>query len=127
MRSLKPGKTALGPFAAAIFSTVAALGLSVPALAQMPASPPGANCVEIVPAQPGAAPAILLDKCSGQTWQLLRSSSRRYGVRYSWDPLSRQDAAPPPPPPRVSSTVAAPPRAAPGAKCSSFNGRTFCE
>jgi hypothetical protein len=94
------------------------------------APPPalGASCVEVIPAQPGAAPAILLDRCSGQTWQLVRSYAGRHGVRYAWHPLLRQEAAAAP---QKASAVAAPARpkapAAGNSKCFSFNGRTFCE
>ena len=126
MCGLTFGMQRIRVFAAGAAAVALSLGAGDPAQAQTAPPPPGASCVEVVPAVSGAAPAIMLDKCSGQTWQLLRSSGGRYGARYAWYPLTRQDAAVARPP-RVSSTVAAPPRAAPGAKCFSFNGRTFCE
>ncbi len=122
MFALKFVKVLIGASAAAALIAVAAP--SGPARAQT-ALPAGASCVEIVPAQPGAAPAILLDKCSGKTWQLQREWTRRHSV-YVWRPLVRQDVEAPVQRP---TPVAAAPARAPAAsgKCFSFNGRTFCE
>ena len=127
MRQLTFGKTWSGGFTAGAAAVALSLGAGAAAQAQTAPTPPGANCVEVVPAQPGAAPAILLDRCSGQTWQLLRSSGGRYGVRYAWYPLIRQEGGAAPP--RATSAAAAPAaiRAPANSKCFSFNGRTFCE
>ncbi len=118
----------LAKFVAAA-ALAAGMGLCNPAQAQTASTPPAANCIEVIAAQPGASPAIMLDKCSGQTWQLLRSSSGRHGVRYSWYPLTRQDAGAVPP--RATSAgapaVSRKPATAANNKCFSFNGRTFCE
>ena len=111
--------------AAVALLTMVAAPASLPAQTAPP--PPGANCVEVVPAQPGAAPAILLDRCSGQTWQLLRSSGGRYGARYAWYPLNRQEGASAPPRTTSAAAVPAAVRAPANSKCFSFNGRTFCE
>ena len=107
-----------------------ALAQSLPLAAQ-----PG--CFNIVPAQPGTQPAILLDRCSGRTWQLLvryrggGSARRRSHVVYVWSPIDRSEshverAAPPEPAPAARSSP--PASAAHGnAKCFQFSGRTFCE
>lgn len=105
---------------------------SLPAAAQ-----PG--CYNIVPAQPGSQPAILIDRCSGRTWQLLSryhgggSARRRSHIVYVWSPIDRSEsrverAAPPEPAPAPAARSNAPASAAHGnAKCFQFNGRTFCE
>ncbi len=116
---------AVGAFAAAILTAAVAHSAELPA----PPAPAGAGCVEVIPAQPGAAPAILFDRCSGETWQLVRSYAGRHGARYAWLPLVRQGAASAAP--SKASAVAVPSRpkapAASNSKCFSFNGRTFCE
>src|SRR5262249_50577971 len=81
-----------------------------PARAQAPHS-----CFEIVPAQAGVQPAILIDKCSGRTWQLARG--RRGAFR--WTGLSRDDGA--------TATAAATAPATGASKCFTFEGRKFCE
>jgi hypothetical protein len=107
-----------------------AVALAVCNAAQVQSAEAAVNCAEIIPAQAGIQPAILLDKCNGRTWQLV-PTYRGYGrraVSYVWRPLVREEAkavpavvmappvsTPPPPPPRAS------------AKCFQFNGRTFCE
>ena len=93
-------------------------------------------CYNIVPAQSGAQPAILLDRCSGRTWQLLSryrggaSAHRRTHLVYVWSPIDRSERevarAEPPAPARVPAAAPAP-AARGNAKCFVFNGRTFCE
>jgi hypothetical protein len=68
-------------------------------------------CFEIVAAQTGVQPAILIDKCSGRTWQLVRQRGA-----YRWTVLARDEAAP-----AVSAA------AADKSKCFTFEGRRFCE
>jgi hypothetical protein len=113
---------------AAAFAVVASSGAARAQTAPLPAGASGTGCVEVIPAQAGAAPAILLDRCSGQTWQLVRSYAGRHGTRYAWHPLLRQEGAAATP---QKSAVAVPARpkapAASNSKCFSFNGRTFCE
>lgn len=97
-----------------------------------PAQAQSTSCVEVIAAQAGIQPAILVDKCSGRTWQLVPTHPRRRGANYIWRPLQRADApvasapapavAAPPPAPKM----AQPPSAA-SPKCFQFNGRTFCE
>jgi len=94
-------------------ATVALAALLV-ALVPARAQTPGA-CFEVVAAQAGVQPAILIDKCSGRTWQLIKS---RRGA-YRWTVLSRDNGAPP------VSVSAAP--ATGTSKCFSFEGRKFCE
>jgi hypothetical protein len=88
---------------------------------------PAGSCFEIIAAQGAVQPAILLDKCSGRTWQLVRrysrSKGRRAHVAYRWSPLSRGEVAARPaiPKPAVA-------RRAPGnSKCFFFDNRKFCE
>jgi hypothetical protein len=78
-----------------------------PAQAQTPA------CFEVVAARAGVQPAILVDKCSGRTWQLARP---RGGSAYRWVVLPRNGSAP--------AASAAP---ADTGKCFTFEGRKFCE
>jgi hypothetical protein len=89
-------------------ATLAALGA---ATSHARADAPSA-CFEIVPAQPGAQPAILIDKCSGRTWQLAHG---RHGT-FRWIALPGHENEP----------VAAVPATATG-KCFAFDGRKFCE
>jgi hypothetical protein len=129
MKKRLPG---IGPIHAVAAAALAMAVLTTPGAhsAELAPPPAGASCVEVIPALAGAAPAILLDRCSGETWQLVRSYSRRQGARYAWVPLLRQQgvavAAP-----RKASAVAVPARpkapAINNSKCFSFNGRTFCE
>jgi hypothetical protein len=71
---------------------------------------PGA-CFEIIAAQAGVQPPILIDKCSGRTWQLVRQRGT-----YRWTVLPRDGSAP-----AVSAA------AAEAGKCFTFEGRKFCE
>jgi hypothetical protein len=95
-------------------------GRSIQAQAQpLPAVPPATACVEIIAAQAGIQPTILLDKCSGRTWQLASRRSTT-GRVYVWRPLARQGDD-------VASASPAAAAAAPRGKCFTFDGRTFCE
>ena len=115
-------------FAVTVAAAAACSGTAHGQAAPLPAEATGTGCVEVIPAQAGAAPAILLDRCSGQTWQLVRSYAGRHGTRYAWHPLLRQDGVAATP---QKAAVAVPARpkapAASNSKCFSFNGRTFCE
>jgi hypothetical protein len=90
------------------------------ALAQVSTSQPG--CVEIVALRSDAHPAgaILLNRCSGQTWMLVRyQSTVRGSPVYRWSAIASDSNEPRPPLP------AAP--AASADKCFTFQGRRFCE
>jgi len=80
------------------------------------AQTPGA-CFEIIAARAGVQPAILIDKCSGRTWQLARRSGAH--AAYRWTALPRDDGAP--------AASSAPPAVADTGKCFTFEGRKFCE
>jgi hypothetical protein len=109
-----------------------AAAVSGAAHAQSAPRPPAGHCYEIVPAQGDAQPAILLDRCRGRTWQLVRTQPHAAGdnaggFQYRWTALGRDEAAKVR---RVASTrrVGAPKAAnADRRKCFTFDGRTFCE
>ena len=120
------------------FAMLGASALAGGAQAQSLPSAAQPGCYNIVPAQPGAQPAILIDRCSGQTWQLLSrygggSARRRSHVVYVWSPIGQSETqvertAPLRPAPAPAARGDAPASAAHGnAKCFQFNGRTFCE
>jgi len=99
------------PLAAGVAVVLASLlAAAAPAQAQTPGA-----CFEVVAAQAGVQPAILVDKCSGKTWQLIKG---RRGA-YRWTALSHDDGAP------AASAAAAPATGA--GKCFTFEGRKFCE
>jgi hypothetical protein len=89
-----------------------------------PAGAQAANglCFEIIPAQGESQPAILLDRCSGQTWQLIRRGRK---AAFHWISLGRGARAEP------EITIRNPaPAAVTGdgkSKCFTFNGRQYCE
>lgn len=80
-------------------------------------------CFEVIPARPNIEPpaAIMVDKCSGKSWVLIRT-----GKNYRWSLITTElekpkiaDRAP------VEGAAPAP---EPGPqKCFTFNGRKFCE
>ena len=74
-----------------------------------------ASCFEVIAAQAGVQPAIMIDKCSGRTWQLVRGRGGAPGA-YRWTALPREEGAP-----AVSAA------AADKGKCFTFEGRKFCE
>jgi hypothetical protein len=110
------------------------------AQAPMPEGTPPA-CFEVIAPQGGMKSPLLLDKCSGSTWQLVPSHRvggwRSGTLVYRWRPLARPDGVAETP--ARSSTVAvrpaparpavARPAAAPsdGRRCFTFDGRRFCE
>jgi hypothetical protein len=120
-------------------ATVCAVSIG-PAAAQSPEAPEGA-CFQIIPAQPHTVPAspILFNKCSGQSWVLVRSPRRgtegwRGGrLAYRWAPLAIQAASSPQAStrngPRMgqSKPGEATAMATKERKCFTFDGRKFCE
>jgi hypothetical protein len=87
-------------------------------------------CFDIVrPATDMAAGAILLNRCTGETWLLVRSRNRNgKAFVYRWHPIGRgtmKVAAIPPSAP-VAPRVRLP--ASPNSdRCFTFSGRRFCE
>ena len=84
---------------------------------------PAPFCFEIVARRGQAEPGgpILLDKCTGKTWLLVRHDGGRRRADFRWKALAF-DAAPRP--------DAAEPRMAPrfgGQKCFVFSGHRYCE
>ena len=80
-------------------------------------------CFNVVagPSEMQPAGAILVNRCSGQTWMLLRiyQPSARGNPSYRWSAIASEAAEPKPQP--------AAPAAAAGDKCFTFQGRRFCE
>jgi hypothetical protein len=114
-----------------------ALALAVPAgqaaaQSPQPAVQAGA-CFEVVPAQARPYPTgpILLNRCSGQTWLLVRSyhDGQDGGVgslAYRWRPIATDDREAVLAPARSERPAPRIPKAGRG-KCFVFDGRTFCE
>jgi hypothetical protein len=92
------------------------------ALAQGSASP--ATCFDVLagPSEAQPAGAILLNRCNGQTWILVRTyqAPARSNPVYRWSAIASDTADPKPP--RTES-----PAATTGDKCFIFQGRRFCE
>jgi hypothetical protein len=97
--------------------------------AQAPSAPTAENapCFNVVPAQADVQPAILVDRCSGRSWQLVpRHRASRHRAVYVWRPIIRGEGQPA----RSArpASIAAPVSGGTGnAKCFMFTGRTFCE
>jgi hypothetical protein len=93
-----------------------------------PESPTGA-CFDVIPAQAKSFPtaAILVNRCNGQTWLLVRTQTDQRlqtgGFAYRWRPITieRAEAAVQPARRPVPETPKA------RAKCFVFDGRQFCE
>jgi hypothetical protein len=79
-------------------------------------------CFEVIPARPNIEPPapIMIDKCSGRSWVLLRN-----GKSYRWSIISLEAEKP-----KTADRVQNEGDAAPGGaspKCFSYNNRKFCE
>jgi hypothetical protein len=92
-------------------------------------APPSGACFDIArPQTPTAAGAILLNRCTGETWILTRSRTRSgKAFAYRWRPIARGTAEL-----AANSRPAVVPRvhlpANPNSnRCFSFQGRRFCE
>jgi hypothetical protein len=70
--------------------------------------------------------AILLNRCTGQTWLLSRIARRGGVLGYRWKLLAADGGEVSEPLPRPEPQVSAPIRPSTG-KCFSFQGRQFCE
>lgn len=102
-----------------------ALGTAVliaaqPVAAQTP--PDTSPCFQVIAGQPNVPPGapVLVDRCSGDTFVLVRAKGRNAAHR--WVPLSKSNA---------DSTEAAGPasprsRTKAAANCFSYNGRSYC-
>jgi hypothetical protein len=75
----------------------------------------------VTQAKPSLADAILLNRCSGETWLLVRTHKADHVYRWRPIAIDRAEIAVPLSPPPV------PTIAKPTAKCFVFDGRQFCE
>ena len=98
------------------------------------ASAPEAACFEVLvgPSETKPAGAILLNRCNGQTWLLVRTyEASRGSLIYRWSAIATDPASPK----ATTSAPARPPIGPPSAstpavtgdKCFVFQGRKFCE
>ena len=107
--------------------------VSVPlgrAIAQSETERPGVACFEVTTAQtkPSLTHVVLFNRCSGETWLLVRTHKtdqlpQTSGFVYRWRPIAidRVEKAAELPPHPI------PPIRQPTAKCFVFDGRQFCE
>jgi hypothetical protein len=95
------------------------------AIAQTPeVGEPTRACYEVIAGRVDSQSegAILVNRCSGQTWILVRTR-----LAYRWSPIATADtqvAASPPSPPKVHFPK---PAAQNNSKCFTFQGRQYCE
>ena len=107
--------------------------ISVPlgrAIAQSETERPAVACFEVTLAQtkPSLTGVMLLNRCSGETWLLVRTHKtdqlpQTSGFVYRWRPIAID---------RVEKATELPPHPVPAirlptAKCFIFDGRQFCE
>jgi hypothetical protein len=96
------------------------------AFAQAPeATPPHGACFDVVRSPTDeAAGAILLNRCTGQTWLLVRTRRKHSDlVAYRWALIATGEAEV-----AASTSALAPAPAKPNsAKCFTFQGKQFCE
>jgi hypothetical protein len=123
-------------FAPYLFVTMLTVVLMGEASAQTPEAPsPAGFCFEVTAAHGDAqAPgAILLNRCTGQTWILARiyrsaaKGSRGTQISYRWMPIptaNTQVAFNAPAAAKVAAPLASPPSRE---KCFVFGGKRYCE
>ena len=83
-----------------------------------PSAPASGACYEMLPADANTLPGspMLINKCTGQTYVLMRAAVKASGVpKYRWLPIALDDA----PEGKSKRTPA-------GHNCFSFDGRQFC-
>jgi hypothetical protein len=125
-------------FAPSLFVAALSGFLASGASAQTPEAPqPGGFCFEVIAAHGDAqAPgAILLDRCTGQTWVLNKTyrpagkGSRGTQVFYRWKPIATENTRVAFNPPAASRPAVSRPAASPLAreKCFVFGGKRYCE
>lgn len=109
---------------------IAAALLALPGAAA--AQTPSAPCFELIPARPRIEPPLpmLVDKCSGRTWLLMRAGRGSY----RWATIDMDSDTPkatdrPPTDDQPASNADNPPaeKNGDGKKCFTFNNRKFCE
>lgn len=135
MTHCRPKKTLLarcrragGLLAAALTGTFMVVVTGPAASAQgAEGTPPSGACFDIVRSDATVA-AILLNRCTGQTWILVRRRGRHGNeFAYRWRPVARgatEVAANPPAPVVPHVHIPASPNSD---KCFTFQGRRFCE
>ncbi len=82
----------------------------------------GAACFEVIPARPNIEPPapILIDKCSGRSWVLIRN-----GKSYRWSLIATESEKAKTADRVPNAGTAMPDGGSP--KCFTFNNRKFCE
>jgi hypothetical protein len=113
----------------AAFLMIATLLIELPAAdasAQTAEAQP--HCFDIITPRNTAQPdgSILLNRCTGQTWLLIRNARRGSVLGYRWNLLVAVGGEISKPLPRPEPPMPAPARPSTG-KCFSFQGRQFCE
>jgi hypothetical protein len=83
------------------------------------------GCFEVVAAQGNLAGTILLNRCSGETWLLVKTNATENGSPvYRWRPVAVEETESAPAPAQAQAPPV--PKTTRG-KCFTFDGRQFCE
>jgi hypothetical protein len=114
----------------AAFLMIAALLIELPAAdaSAETAEAQASLCFDVINVRNTAQPegAILLNRCTGQTWLLTRNARRGGALGYRWNLLAADGGEISKPLPRPEARMSTPVRPSTG-KCFSFQGRQFCE
>ena len=85
------------------------------------------GCFEVVAAQGNLAGSILLNRCSGETWLLVKTNATENGSSaYRWRPIAVEETGSAPAPTQAQVPVPPLPKMT-GGKCFTFDGRQFCD
>jgi hypothetical protein len=104
-------------------AAVAAMAVAFAPAAHAQGGGSASACFEVIAARPNVEPPvpIMIDKCSGRSWVLIRN-----GKSYRWSLISTEMEKP-----KISDRApmegAAPAPESGSQKCFTFNGRKFCE
>lgn len=109
---------------------IAAALLALPGAAA--AQTASAPCFELIPARPRIEPPLpmLVDKCSGRTWLLMRAGRGSYrwaAIDVADDMPKATDRPPTDNQPAGKADIPSAEKEGDGKKCFTFNNRKFCE